>query len=116
MSPASTRGAAGVERITVNFSDSVNLPDDGVRWSPRGVTLRTKWYFPEGTELEFAFDHAGERHCHRGIVVACRPLAAFPRSYLTVLYFFKKPCRKLQRAAHACRLDGEAREAFRDGV
>ncbi len=91
-------------QVTVSFSDSINLIKDQVQWSPKGVSLLTKWPFAEGTEVEFAFDHQGERHCCSGVVVACHPLRE-PRGYFeTVLYFVDTPCHKLRKAACDCRL------------
>ena len=68
-----TRAAEG-PRVTVSYSDSINLIKDQVQWSPKGVCLLTKWPFRVGAEVEFAFDHQGERHCCTGVVVACHPL------------------------------------------
>ena len=96
-------------RVTVSFSDSIRLVKDQIQWTPQGVSLLTKWYFDVGTEVEFAFDYQGERHCCTGVIVACHPLRQ-PRGYFeTVLYFVETPCPKLQQAACACRLarDGE---------
>jgi hypothetical protein len=91
-------------QVTVSFSDTVNLPRERVQWTPKGVQLLTKWPFPEGTELEFAFDHRGERHCCVGVVVACHPSRQPAGFYETVLYFIETPCTKLQKAACDCRL------------
>ena len=90
--------------VTVNFSDSINLVRRQVQWSPKGVSLLTKWPFAVGAELEFAFDHQRERHCCVGVVVACRPLAKPENHYETVLYFVETPCLEAQKAAHECQL------------
>ncbi len=66
-----------------------------------------KWFFEEGTEVEFAFDHLGERHCCAGIVVSCHPLSEPRGCFETVLYFVETPCTKLQKAASDCRLARE---------
>jgi len=98
-------------RVTVSFSDSINLIKKQVHWSPKGVSLLTKWPFQVGAEVEFAFDHEGERHCCTGVVVACRPLRRPLGFYETVLYFVETPCTELQKAACACRLAHELEDA-----
>ena len=90
--------------MTVNFSDSLDLIHDQIHWSPKGVSLLTKWPFAVGKEVEFAFDHRGERHCCTGVVVACHPLRRPAGHFEVVLYFVETPCTKLQKAACACRL------------
>ena len=94
-------------RVTVNFSDSINLIKEQVQWSPKGVVLLTKWHFQQGTEVEFAFDYQGERHCCTGVVVVCHPLRRPQGCFATVLYFVETPCSSLQKAACACRLAKE---------
>ena len=101
-----TRADKGV-RVTVSFSDSINLVKKQVHWSPKGVSLLTKWPFRVGAEVEFAFDHRGERHCCTGVVVACHPLRRPLGFYETVLYFVETPCSALQKAACDCRLAHE---------
>jgi hypothetical protein len=91
-------------QVTVSFSDSIRLIRDQVDWTPQGVRLLTKWHFGEGTEVEFAFDHKGERHCCVGIVVGCRPLRQPAGFFETVLFFIETPCTRLQKAACDCRL------------
>jgi hypothetical protein len=91
-------------RVTVSFSDSINLIRQQVRWSPKGVSLLTKWPFAVGAEVEFAFDHQSERHTCTGVVVACRPLKRPTNHFETVLYFVETPCREAQKAACDCRL------------
>jgi hypothetical protein len=98
-----TRAGEG-PRVTVSFSDSIDLVKKQVRWSPKGVSLLTKWPFQVGAEVEFAFDHQGERHCCTGVVVACHPLRRPLGCYETVLYFVETPCSKLQKAALDCQL------------
>ncbi len=93
--------------VVVHFSDSINLGREQVEWNPRGVRLLTKWYFADGAEVEFSFDHAGERHCCVGIVVGCQPLAQPAGHFETVLFFTETPCCKLQKAACDCRLAPE---------
>ena len=97
------------DRVTVSYSDSINLIKDQINWTPRGVSLLTKWHFAEGAEVEFAFDHQGKRHCCTGVVVACHPLQEPRGCFETVLYFVETPCSTLQKAACDCRLakDGE---------
>lgn len=90
--------------VTVSFSDSIRLVRDHVHWTPKGVRLLTKWHFAEGTEIEFAFDHKGERHCCVGVVVGCRPLRQPAGFFEMVLFFIETPCTKLQKAACDCRL------------
>ena len=90
--------------VVVNFSDSINLCRDQVEWNPKGVRLYTKWPFAEGAEVEFSFDHRGERHCSVGIVVGCHSLRSPVGYYETVLFFTETPCSKLQKAACDCRL------------
>jgi hypothetical protein len=101
--PTKTRQDEGPQ-VTVSFSDSINLIRQQVSWSPKGVSLLTKWPFAVGAELEFAFDHQGERHCCTGVVVACRPLRRPVNHYETVLYFVESPCAKALKAACDCRL------------
>src|SRR5476651_983917 len=101
-----TRAGEGV-RVTVSFSDSIDLIKKQVHWSPKGVSLLTKWPFRVGAEVEFAFDHQGERHCCTGIVVACHPLRRPLGFFETVLFFVETPCSKLQKAACDCRLAHE---------
>ncbi len=91
-------------RVTVSFSDSFNLITEQVHWTPKGVRLLTKWFFAEGTEVEFAFDHRGERHCCAGVVVACHPLRLPRGCYESLLHDVDTPCTKLQKAACDCRL------------
>ncbi len=87
---------AGAEpRVTVSFSDSISLVKKHVRWTPKGVSLLTKWPFSLGVEVEFAFDHEGERHCCTGVVVACHPLNQPLGHYETALDFVETPCVKL---------------------
>jgi hypothetical protein len=94
-------------RVTVSFSDSIDLIKDQVQWSPKGVSLLTKWPFQVGAEVEFAFDHHRKRHCCIGVVVACRPLRQPLGCYETVLYFVETPCSSLQKAACDCQLARE---------
>ena len=101
-----TRAGEGVN-VTVSYSDSINLVKKQVQWSPKGVSLLTKWPFRVGAEVEFAFDHRGERHCCTGVVVACHPLRRPLGFYETVLFFVETPCSKLQKAACDCRLARE---------
>lgn len=103
-------------QVTVSFSDSVSLERDHVEWSPKGVRLLTKWPFALGTELEFAFDHRGERHCCHGVVVACHPLHRPAGFYETVLFFIEPPCVKAQKAACDCRLAPRAYEPAGDST
>lgn len=93
--------------MTVSFSDSINLIKDQVQWSPKGVCLLTKWPFRVGAEVEFAFDHRGERHCCTGVVVECHPLRRPLGFYEIVLFFVETPCSKLQKAACDCQLAHE---------
>jgi hypothetical protein len=93
-----------VRSVTVSFSDTIELPKKKVEWTPNGVSLVTKWGFAEGTEVEFAFEHGGTRHCCIGIVVACRPLARPANHFSTVLYFIEVPCDELRHAACDCQL------------
>lgn len=95
------------ERVTVSFSDSINLVKKQVQWSPKGVSLLTKWPFQVGAEVEFAFDHQGERHCCIGVVVACRDFPDQPGFFETVLYFVDTPCSKVAKAAFECQLAQE---------
>jgi hypothetical protein len=99
--------AVGEPCVTVSFSDSISLVKKQVRWSPKGVSLLTKWPFQVGAEVEFAFDHESERHCCVGVVVACHPLRRPLGHYETVLFFVETPCTKLQKAACDCRLAHE---------
>ena len=104
MSISSKSQSARETQVTVSFSDSISLVKDQVRWSPKGVSLLTKWHFAEGVEVEFAFDHLGKRHCCAGVVVACHPLRHPAGCFETVLYFVDTPCTQLQKAACACQL------------
>jgi hypothetical protein len=107
--PNKTR--AGEEaRVTVSFSDSINLIKKQIHWSPKGVSLLTKWPFRVGAEVEFAFDHRGERHCCTGVVVACHPLLRPSGFYEIVLFFVETPCSELQKAACDCRLAQEEQD------
>jgi hypothetical protein len=101
--PGKTRSTVEPQ-VTVSYSDSINLGRQQVSWTPKGVSLLTKWPFSVGAEVEFAFDHEGERHCCSGVVVACRPLRRPVNHYETVLYFVETPCDKAQKAAQECRL------------
>lgn len=105
-----TRADEG-KRVTVSFSDSIDLIKDQIHWSPKGVSLLTKWPFRVGAEVEFAFDHRGERHCCTGVVVACHPLRRPLGFYEIVLFFVETPCSKLQKAACACRLAQERHDS-----
>jgi hypothetical protein len=100
------RAEAGT-RVTVSFSDSINLIKKQIRWSPKGVSLLTKWPFRVGAEVEFAFDHLGERHCCTGIVVACHALPRQEGYYEVSLFFVETPCSTFQKAACDCRLAPE---------
>jgi hypothetical protein len=111
--PGKQRAGEGV-RVTVSYSDSIDLVDRQVNWSPKGVSLLTKWPFQVGAEMEFAFDHQGTKHCCTGIVVACHPRQDTPGFFDTVLYFVETPCSELQKAASDCKLAKEA--ASHDGV
>jgi len=99
--------------VTVSYSDSIRLIKKQVQWSPKGVSIMTKWPFRVGAEVEFAFDHQGERHCCTGIVVACHPLRRPEGLFETVLFFVETPCSALQKAACDCRL---APKHYRDGA
>ena len=94
--------------MTVSFSDSIRLIRKQVRCSPKGVSLLTKWPFRVGAEVEFAFDHQGERHCCTGVVVACHPMRRPLGFYETVLFFVETPCSTFQKAASDCRLVSQA--------
>jgi hypothetical protein len=97
--------------VTVSFSDTMRLIQEQVHWTPKGVRLLSKWHFREGTEIEFAFDHAGARHCCSGIVVACRPLEEPLGLYEMVLFFVEVPCSEVHKAACDCRLHRQEAEA-----
>jgi hypothetical protein len=107
MAIPSKTGAGEEKRVRVSFSDSINLIRDQVHWSPKGVSLLTKWPFRVGAEVEFAFDHQGERHCCTGVVVACHSLRRPTGFYETVLFFVETPCSKLVKAACDCQLAQE---------
>lgn len=107
MTSSNKARAGGGERVTISFSDSIDLPHDHVHWCSKGVSLLTKWHFLQGTEIEFAFEHRGRRHCCTGIVVLCQPLRERLGYYAIVLYFVETPCTKAQKAASACRLARE---------
>src|SRR5271170_2489915 len=107
--PSKPRAEKGVP-VTVSFSDSINLINHQVKWSPKGVSLMTKWPFREGTEVEFAFDHRGARHCCTGVVVGCHPLRRPLGFFETVLFFVETPCSELQKAASDCQLAHEQHE------
>ncbi len=94
-------------QVTVSYSDSINLVRQQVQWSPKGVSLLTKWPFAVGAEVEFAFDHEGERHSCSGVVVSCQPLSKPENHYETVLYFVETPCKEALKAACDCRLAHE---------
>src|SRR5271154_6691493 len=104
MAIQSKTGAGEGVRVTVSFSDSIKLIKKQIHWSPKGVSLLTKWPFRVGAEVEFAFDHQGERHCCTGVVVTCHPLRRPLGFYEIVLYFVETPCSKLQKAACDCQL------------
>jgi hypothetical protein len=99
--------------VTVSYSDSIRLIKKQVQWSPKGVSIMTKWPFRVGAEVEFAFDHQGERHCCTGVVVACHPLRRPEGLFETVLFFVETPCSALQKAASDCRL---APKHYQDGA
>lgn len=94
----------GADSVVISFSDTVRLPRKKVSWTPNGVSLVTKWPFTVGAEVEFAFDHAGKKHCCVGVVVSCRPLNRPAGHYSTVLYFVEVPCDELRHAACDCQL------------
>ena len=49
MSTTPSKPRAGREAsVTVSFSDSINLIKEQVHWTPKGVSLLTKWFFEEG--------------------------------------------------------------------
>lgn len=102
------------EHVTVSFSDSISFGRQEVHWTPKGVRLLTKWHFADGAEVEFAFDHKGERHCCSGIVVGCHPLRAPAGFYETILFFIETPCTILQKAACDCRLARQGRGKARE--
>jgi hypothetical protein len=108
-----TRANESAAAVTVSYSDSIRLIKNQVRWSPKGVSLMTKWPFRVGAEVEFAFDHQGERHCCAGVVVACHPLRTPEGNFETILFFVETPCSALQKAACDCRL---APKHYRDGA
>jgi hypothetical protein len=114
MPPSSKSRVQPPGSVTINFSDSIRTIRDQVHWTPKGVRLLTKWRFEEGTELEFAFDHHGERHCHTGVVVACHALRRPPGCYELHLYFIETPCTRVQKAACDCQLASERRQMARD--
>jgi hypothetical protein len=101
-----TRAKEGT-KVTVSYSDSINLVKKQVQWSPKGVSLLTKWPFRVGAEVEFAFDHLSERHCCTGVVVECHPAPRQAGFYETVLFFVETPCSALQKAASDCQLARE---------
>jgi hypothetical protein len=111
MSMSSKSGVARGVPVIVNFSDSIRLVRDQIDWTPRGVRLVSKWHFDEGTEIEFAFDHRGARHCCSGIVVGCHPLREPRGLYEMVLFFVEVPCSELQKAACDCRLHRQNRHS-----
>ena len=90
--------------VTINFSDTIRLPKKRVEWTPHGVSLLTKWPFAEGAEVEFAFEHAGRRHCCVGIVVTCNPVPRQSGFFDTLIYFVEVPCDELRHAACDCKL------------
>ena len=110
-----SRAAEG-GRVTVSFSDSIDLVKDQVHWTPKGVSLLTNWPFTEGVEVEFAFEHQGERHCCVGVVVGCHPSRRPSGFFETVLYFVDTPCTKLQKAACDCHLARDGHVPLHDGV
>ena len=112
--PSKSRSQEGMQ-VTVSYSDSINLIRDQVDWTPKGVRLLTKWPFRVCSEVEFALDHRGKRHCCTGVVVACRPLRQPEGYFETVLFFVETPCSKLQKAACACQLAREANQPPQDG-
>jgi hypothetical protein len=105
-----TRASEGT-RITVSFSDSINLIKKQIHWSPKGVSLLTKWPFRVGAEVEFAFDHQGERHCCTGVVVGCHPLRRPDGYYQICLFFVETPCSTFRKAACDCQLAPELQHA-----
>jgi hypothetical protein len=90
--------------VTISFSDEIQLPRKKIALTPHGVSLVTKWPFPVGTEIEFAFDHQRKRHCCSGVVVSCQPLMRQPGHYSIVLYFVEIPCEDMRHAACDCQL------------
>ena len=111
MAIQSKSGAKEGTPVTVSFSDSIALVKEQIQWTPKGVCLLTKWPFRVGAEVEFAFDHKGERHVCTGVVVACAPLHEPEDHYEVVLYFVETPGSKLQKAACACKLAKQEGEA-----
>jgi hypothetical protein len=101
------------QSITVSFHDSIALVKNQIRWTPKGVTLLTKWHFDEGAEVEFGFEHNGEKHLCSGIVVACHPLRNPTGHFSTVLFFVEAPGAKLHQAACDCRLQEDEKRRSR---
>jgi hypothetical protein len=94
-------------RVTLSYSDSIDLVNHQIEWSPKGVSLITKWPFAEGREIEFSFVHQGRRHRCIGTVVACHALREPRGFYSTLLYFVDEPCRQACAAACDCHLADE---------
>ncbi len=84
-----------MDSVTVCFTDHVTLDRDRVHWQSKGVILDTKWYFEQGTELEFAVERGATRRVCVGTVVSCTPHPNRNGVYETSIYFVDSPCREM---------------------
>lgn len=100
--------------VTINFSDSADCCAEDIHWCDRGVTLHTKWFFRQGTEVELGFEVDRKKHSCSGVVVDCESLEE-PGSYLMTLFFLEAPCHEIQSAARSlCGQGNHSEPAFAD--
>lgn len=98
MAPVKSSLTKDRRTVTINFSDSTDCAPEEIHWCDRGVTLHTKWYFRQGSEVEFGVEINRKRHSCSGMVVACETLDK-PGHYLMTLFFLEPPCAEIQHAA-----------------
>jgi hypothetical protein len=89
------------QTVTISYSDSDRLPVANCQWSDHGISLRTKWHFPAGAEMELDVLIKGEKHKCVGVVVVCESIPDEPGHYMTTLYFVEPPCKKLKNATQS---------------
>jgi hypothetical protein len=98
------------QTVTINYSDSARFPVETCKWSDNGISLRTKWHFPSGAELEMDVLVKGEKHQCVGVVVACERIPDEPGQYMTTLYFIEPPCNELKKATRALAIGSGAKQ------
>lgn len=79
-------------------ADALTCGDDAVEISERGMLVRARWQFTEGTELSVRLVCEGgacgdepTRYTVEGIVVGCAPIARQPGFYESTILFWELP-------------------------